>query len=350
MQTKVPPRIAIIGAGSVGCFIGGCFAASRTAVIMLGRDRIKHQIQQSGLRITDYLGRDHYVTIDALNFTTELTDISSADFVLITVKSGDTLTTAEQIKPHLNANAVVISLQNGVRNAGIIKSVLAKHQVVKGMVPFNVLNIGSGHFHRGTQGNLAIEASAGEHKYLVTSLHKAMLPVSVYQDITAVQWGKLIMNLNNSVNALSGIPLLEQLNHRGYRNIMAKVIDEALNAMRAANIKPARTGNVMPALMPFILKLPNFLFKRIAKAMLTIDPKARSSMYEDFVLKRTTEIDYLNGEILHLAALNGMSTPVNSVIVKLVKNAEVKQQGSPHLSAEFLNRAIDEQTEDKNHA
>jgi 2-dehydropantoate 2-reductase len=139
---------------------------------------------------------------------------------------------------------------------------------------------------------------------------------------------------------LSGAPLLEQLNNQEYRKVMAKVIAEALKVMKVAGIKPARTGKVIPKLMPFILSLPNWLFKRVASATLKIDPKARSSMYEDFELRRKTEIDYLNGEIVRLASALDIEAPVNQAIVNLVKDAEQKRYGSPKLSAEHLHSAI----------
>ena len=70
------------------------------------------------------------------------------------------------------------------------------------------------------------------------------------------------MNLNNAVNALSGIPLKSQLGNREFRLVMAKVLSEALAVLKAEGITPARTGKVIPRLMPAIMKLPNFLFNR----------------------------------------------------------------------------------------
>lgn len=78
----------------------------------------------------------------------------------------------------------------------------------------------------------------------------------------------------------------------------------------------------------------------MANVTLKIDPKARSSMYEDFELKRKTEIDYLNGEIVSLAMNLGIKAPINEVIVNLVKDAEQKQHGSPKLSAEYLQNLV----------
>ena len=149
-------------------------------------------------------------------------------------------------------------------------------------------------------------------------------------------WGKLVMNLNNSINALSGISLLEQLHDRQYREVLALSIKEALVVLAAANIQPKRTGKIVPRLAAVLLQLPNFIFTRIAQSMLKIDPQARSSMYDDLMKGRVTEIDYLNGEIIALGRNHGIETPINNKIYQLIKTAESSASGSPMLSGEHL--------------
>ncbi|WP_412972590.1 2-dehydropantoate 2-reductase [Glaciecola sp. MF2-115] len=333
-------NIAIVGAGSIGCYIGACLNAAGFSTTLIGRERIRNQIIEHGLRVTDWRGRDSVRSIEQIQFSLSMNAISNADYILLTVKSGDTESAAKSIREHAKASAVILSFQNGTQNAAILKSNLPHHKVIKAMVPFNVLNNGEGHFHCGTEGNLAIEANNDEHADLILAFERANLPVDLYENIEGVQWGKLIMNLNNAVNALSGVPLLEQLNNRSYRLVMKEVIAEALAVLRVAGIKPARTGKVIPSLMPYILALPNFLFKRVASATLKIDPQARSSMYEDLMLNRKTEIDYLNGEIVSLAKQHGVSAPVNQSIVNLIKTAEQEQDGSPMLSAKRIQNVI----------
>jgi len=333
-------KIAIVGAGSVGCYLGGCLTANGIDVILVGRERIQKQLTEHGLNVTDWKGRDDTMQIEQLQFSVLMDSVADADYILLTVKSGDTESAAQSILQYAKSSAVIVSFQNGTQNVATLKTKLPNHKILKAMVPFNVLNNGKGQFHCGTEGNLAIEAKEGDYATLINALKQANLPVTLHEDIEGVQWGKLIINLNNSVNALSGIPLLEQMNNREYRLVMTKVIAEALAVMKVAGIKPARTGKVIPSWMPHILALPNWLFKRVASATLKIDPKARSSMYEDFALKRKTEIDFLNGEIVSLAKKYGVSAPVNQCIVNLVKDAEQKQSGSPMHTPEVLKNAI----------
>jgi 2-dehydropantoate 2-reductase len=157
---------------------------------------------------------------------------------------------------------------------------------------------------------------------LVTALRAAGLAVEPRTDMAAVQHAKLLMNLNNAVNALSGLPLREQLGRRAYRRCLALCQGEALAVFRAAGITPARLGPTPPAVTPYVLGLPDAVFRRVAAASLRIDAHARSSMWEDLRRGRPTEIDALQGEIVALAAAHGLTAPANARLAALVREAE----------------------------
>jgi len=335
-KTQQHPHIVILGAGSIGCYVGGCLNNSGAQVSFIGRERLHTVISQHGMRLTDWQGRQNKIAPEQISFSISEQTMAQADIILVTVKSGDTQAAAQSIAKHTSTDTLIVSFQNGISNAKTLQQHLPDHTILSAMVPFNVFNKGNGHFHCGTEGHLAIEDKLGIAKPLVNELNEAGLPVDLYDDITGVQWSKLVMNLNNAVNALSGVPLVDQLNNKLYRKTMAKVIQEALTVLNQANIALVRNGKVIPALLPYILSLPTWLFKRVAKAMLKIDPSARSSMYEDLTLGRKTEIDYLNGQIIALAKQHGIQTPVNTTIVKLIKDAEQKAQGSPKIQASDL--------------
>ena len=344
-ETANKPNIVVLGAGSIGCYLGGCLLSAGANVTLIGRARLKDQVAQSGLTVTDWRGRNTTLSPSEVNFIENAAVMTNADFILVCVKSGDTHEAASLIAQYghngeLGTYPIIISFQNGVRNGEVLSKSLPNYKIMKGMVPFNVFGQGKGHFHCGTEGNLCIEDDSGKAGDLVTLFERADLPVNVYKDLSSVQWGKLLMNLNNAVNALSGRLLLEQLNDNAYRKVMAVVLKEALAVMSAAGIEPAKTGKVIPKLMPYIMSLPNFLFKKVAAATLKIDPQARSSMYEDLALNRKTEVDYLNGEIVALGLAHHVNTPANAAIVKLIKAAESAKNGSPNMSASELQQAI----------
>jgi 2-dehydropantoate 2-reductase len=200
------------------------------------------------------------------------------------------------------------------------------------MVPFNVVQTaGEGQaprFHRATSGMLLISAGIED---LRDYLNVPGLPVAERADMPAVLWGKLLLNLNNALNALSGLPLATQLADRRWRLLLAAQIEEALAVLTAAHVRPARIEGVPPRAIPAILRLPDPLFRLLARRMLAIDPEARSSMWDDLQRRRTTEIGYLQGAILALAAQMHVPAPLSERIMSLVKAAEEARAGSPKL-------------------
>lgn len=332
-------KIAILGAGSIGCYLGGCLASVGIDVTLIGRKRMQQQLHTHGLTLTDWRGRHDYLVPTKLHYSLDFNELADADFILVTVKSGDTQSVAKDIAQHVKPSAVIVSFQNGVTNGDVLQQQLPNLMVLSGMVPFNVLTKGEGKLHCGTEGNLAIEDPANISEKLIDALTVAGLCVDIHNDLTNIQWTKLLLNLNNAINALSGVPLLEELSDRTYRRLLAQAIREALIVFKAAGIKPVKSGKVIPQIIPWVLSLPTWLYKIVASSMLKIDPTARSSMYEDFMLGRPTEIDYLNGAIVQLAKTHRVSSPVNSAITQLVKE-NVGKKGSPNLSSAFLKKEI----------
>src|SRR5262249_10273988 len=153
-----------------------------------------------------------------------------------------------------------------------------------------------------------------------------------------VQWGKLVVNLNNSVNALAGVPIKEMLGQRDYRRVMAACIREGVDACARAKIRLKLEQPLPPSWIPSLMRLPDAIFRALARPMLTVDPQARSSMWDDLSRGRKTEVDALNGEIVRLAARLGGAAPVNAKIVELVHAAE--NGGTRDIGAIELRRLV----------
>lgn len=321
--------IVVAGAGSIGCFVGGMLASVGHKVALLARPRIISEISKNGLRLTSFEGLDRHVTADRLLMSDASSIFSGADIVLVTVKSADTAAMAQEIARHAPADATVVSLQNGVSNAAILRDALDGRRVLSGMVPFNVISLGEGRFHRATSGDIAIEQDAAGTAEQLSIPELMMRPTA---NMLGVQWGKLLLNLNNALNALSGLPLREQLSQRQWRCLLADQMGEALVAMRADGIVPVSSTPIPAGLAPYLLRLPDALFRLLAGRTIKIDPQARSSMWEDLQRHRLTEIDYLQGVIIGIAAKHGLQVPLTRRIVDLIKNAERRGEGSPGLT------------------
>lgn len=315
------PQICIFGAGSIGCYIGGRLAATGSTVSFIGREKLAAKAQALGLRLTDYLGAELRLAPEAVRFATTAEAAGQADLVLVTVKSAGTEQAAQTLAQVLKPQAVLISFQNGLHNAEVLRAGLPGRTVLTGMVPFNVVHRGAGAFHQGSEGALEVE----DHPALAPFLplfERAGLPLLRHGDMRSVLWAKLLLNLNNAVNALSNLPLKEELSQRAYRRCLALAQAEALGLLDAAGIKPARLTPVPPRWIPRLLDVPDFLFRRLASKMLAIDPLARSSMWDDLQAGRKTEVDYLNGEVLRLASKLNRAAPVNAKLVALILEAE----------------------------
>jgi len=319
-------RVGILGAGSIGCYIGGRLAATGSDITFIGRDRIGDQLRSHGLRLTDYRGGDLQVPAAKVQFSAAASAIAAeamaaTDAVLLTVKSAATEQAARELAPKLKPGTLLISFQNGLRNAQILREQLPHCSVLAAMVPFNVINRGNGVFHQGSEGELEIQQHSALAP-LATLFARAGLPLKTHIDLLPVQWAKLLLNLNNPVNALAGIPLKAQLSQRDYRRCVALAQQEALRLLDNAGIKPAKLTPLPARWIPQLLCVPDFLFTRLASKMLAIDPLARSSMWEDLEAGRTTEIDWINGEIVRLAQSQNLHAPVNEKLIGLIREAE----------------------------
>lgn len=314
-------QICVFGAGSIGCYVGGRLAATGTHVTFVGRERLGKELRSHGLHLTDYRGADLKVAPVSVDFAIDPSAAAGADLVLVAVKSAGTAEAGAELAKVLKRDAIVVSFQNGLHNAEVLRSALPSRVVLTGMVEFNVVNRGGGAFHQGSEGGLESQDHPDLAQFL-PAFAAAGLPLKRHAQMLAVQWAKLLLNLNNAINALSNIPLKEELSQRAFRQSLALAQREGLDLLDAAGIKPAKLTPLPPHLLPKMLGVPDFIFQRLASKMLAIDPLARSSMWEDLQAGRTTEVDWLNGEVVRFAKELGRSAPVNAKLVELVRGAE----------------------------
>ncbi|WP_458232662.1 2-dehydropantoate 2-reductase [Roseateles sp. P5_E8] len=328
--------VLVMGAGSVGCFIGGLTQLAGVPVHFVGRPRVLAGLRKNGLRLTDQDGLDRRIPPLQLRLHEEAPAGLKPDLVLLCVKSGATAEAATALALTLPEGSTVISLQNGIANAAQARAVAPQLRWHAGMVPFNIAELSAGHYHRGTAGALAAEGGAADVALAAwqTALARVGMPLKLHADLAPVQWGKLLLNLNNPVNALSGRPLREELLERGYRRVLAALQQEALDLLDAAQRPVAQLTPLPPRRLLMMLRLPTPLFRLAAARMLRIDAQARSSMADDLSAGRTTEIDALCGEVVRLAQSLHRSAPRNARMQALVEASPKRRR--PYSPAELL--------------
>ncbi len=308
-------KLAVFGAGAIGCWVGGRLAAGGADVTLIGRPRVLDELRD-GLKLSDL---DGTVWTVHPKLATDVAAAREADIVLVTVKSAATANAARELAGQ--GSAVIVSLQNGIANAEALRAALPGRVVLAGMVPFNVARTEPGHYHRGTSGNLMVEAHPTVEPFVI-ACRNAALPLETRSDMPAVLWGKLVMNLNNAINALSGKPLLDELADRSFRRCLAAAQTEALDLLEAAQQPVAKLLALPPRWVARVLPMPDWAFRRIAQRVAAVDPQARSSMQDDFTAGRPTEIEFLQGELVRLAKQLGRRAPINAKLVALVRAAE----------------------------
>ena len=336
-------KIGIIGAGAIGCYLGGRLRANGADVVFWGRPRVKAELETAGLTLVDAAGgaATSKVAPGEVDFVLEAGGLAACDVGLVCVKSAQSGEVAQDLAAVLPETALFVSMQNGLGNADALRKELPRHTVLGGIVGFNVVWRDGGTFRRATSGPLLIESHADPRvSALAGALRSADLETEVVDDIRAKQWSKLVMNLSNAVSALTGAPTQELIFDASYRRIVRAVMVEALDLIKRAGHVPSKVGPLPVQLFPTLLALPSALLKVVARIQVKIDPEARSSMWEDLTQRRLTEVDYLNGEIVRLAESLGTTAPINKRIIELVRQAEQAGKGPPNLSADELWRAV----------
>jgi 2-dehydropantoate 2-reductase len=325
--------IGVAGAGSIGCFVGGMLVAGGRRIALLARPRVIAEIDANGLQPTSFEGFDRTIDANAFTLSDNPSIFADVGVVLVTVKSADTAEMADVIARSAPPDVVVVSLQNGVGNAEVLRNRLPGRRVLGGMVPFNVIALGEGRFHRATSGDIVIEQDdAGT----ADNLSVPGLTMRPTDNIDGVQWGKLLVNLNNGLNALADLPLRQQLAQRPWRRLFADQMAEGLAAMRAEGIRPVSPTPIPAGWMPPLLRLPDMIFEAMLGRTMKIDPEARSSMWEDLQRGRRTEIDYFQGVITEIAERRGLDVPLSRRVVELIRKAEAAGKGSPGLTPEQI--------------
>ncbi len=315
-----PPKVAVLGAGSVGCFIGGCWQAAGLPVSFIGRPSIAEDIRANGLTVSDYSGWQ--TQLRQVDYRTDPRGLAEADIIVLTVKSAATAAAAKEIGVNARKGTLVISFQNGVGNFDVLRQELGDWvEIASGLVPYNVAYLGGGRFHKGVAGNLYAD-DRPQTRELSQAIGESPASLRLSRNMLGLAWGKLLINLNNAVNALSGRTLLDELSERDYRLVVAASQREGLRLLRAARIRPSKLGPVPPGLLPLVIGSPDWLFNNVFLKAWKIDERARSSMADDLAAGRKTEVDYLNGELVALAERLGTEAPVNRAIVSLIRWAE----------------------------
>ena len=216
-------RVGVLGAGAIGGYLGVRLSAAGARVTLVGRRALVEQADQL-----------HAIALDgtevrpdpSLAVTEDPAALEEAEVVLVTVKSGATAEAGQLVAAHAGPDATVVSFQNGLRNAAILREALGP-RVVAGMVSFNVIREQEGaRLVQATRGPLVSGIGEGLHaarvRQLAARFEAGDLPLRRHEHVEDVLAGKMLLNLNNGICAATGLPIAESLRSRDARWCLAR--------------------------------------------------------------------------------------------------------------------------------
>jgi 2-dehydropantoate 2-reductase len=303
MAGSVEPRVAVVGAGAVGCYFGGMLARAGVPVTFIGRQPHVEAMERNGLHIEGLRVRERV----AVRASTDIAAAGGTDLILFCVKTTATSAAARDLSPHLRYGAVVVSLQNGVDSVERIREA-AGLDASQAAVYVGAEMSAPGVVHHTARGDLVVAAGC---EAIAALFERAQVPCRVSADIRAELWTKMMLNCAmNAISALARTSYGAIVHDAGSRELMRMAIDEGVAVARAEGVAlDARA----------LMEAANRLGESAGATF--------SSTAQDLLRGKPTEIDSLNGYLVRRGVQCGIATPVNQTLHVLVKLAEARADG-----------------------
>jgi len=326
-------KSVVYGAGAVGSVLGARLFNADKNVVLVARPNHTAAINQKGLKITGI--EDYTIPIPA---SADPSIVNEADLIFLTVKAQDTELAVEEFAPFLRDSAVVISLQNGVRNPDLIARIVGEDRTIPGIVRLSATYLNPGEVIYTHDGICIIGERTGmitERLKWICDYMTSGVPTRMSTIIEAELWGKLVMNLLNVPFALTGLPFPKGFEDKYLRLITIAAMNEGMNTVEAAGIR-AEYHN----LIPFLKILENEA--RITD-WLSNEPSTKFQRYvsthQSVIKGKEGESSFLTGEIVHLGEKIGIKTPINSYLIYLIQE-QTKRASLKYLSSQEIWQAL----------
>lgn len=305
----------IFGAGAIGTYIGGNLILHGQNVVFLEQPEVATQLKERGLRL-NILGQEHRILHpDVYSSLPDVLALATFDVAIFALKSYDTQTVLELLRPYSSSLPPVLCLQNGVENEPALEMILGKNKVIAGTVTSAV--------RRRAAGDILLErlrgvGVAGDHplsSQIVQAFSDAGLNARLYLFPLAMKWSKMLTNLlANASSAILDVTPADILNHPGLYRVEIDQLREAIAVMRGLHIQTVNLPGTPVRVFSWIV---NNLSPTLSRPLISrIAGRGRGqkmpSFHIDLHLGRgKSEVDYLNGAVVRFGERLHIPTPVN---------------------------------------
>ncbi len=290
-------KILVLGAGAIGSFYGTKLSKLND-VALVARQKHAGEINKNGLKVIGL--EDNTYTVKAI---TKIEKIEDNTLILLTTKVYDSEKAISDIKDLIKKDTIILCLQNGLYSEDIVKKIVKdKCLVLRGITNYGVVFFEPGIIENNNDGATSIEKS-DVSKDLADNFDKCELNCHVSENINQEVWKKLILNcVLNPITTILRIKNGEMVNEN-LNPLKKLVIDECLKVAEKENVK-------------FDIDFVKMINKRVKGS------KNISSMQQDIIKGKKTEIDYLNGAVVELGKKYGIKCPVNEGLIMIVRGME----------------------------
>ena len=306
-------KIYFLGAGALGCAIGGTLAAAGSDVTLIDPFQAHvDAINRDGLRMK--IGDSERVV--RVRAALDCAKLEAPDLLIVLVKSFHTRAAIEGARDIVGPDTAVMSLQNGLGHEEILSEAVGAGHVLAGKTYVGGVMLGPGHVIAGTQGKRTvigeIDGRVSERAVAIAAeFERAELPCEVSDNILGAMWDKLLINV--STGALSGITGQVYGSLYAVPEIEAAAIAAVAEAMTVAEASGVKLS----------IKAPRDAWLMAAQGL---PYEFKTSMLQSLERGSITEIDFINGAVVRIGRKYNIPTPVNQTLVAAIKGIECRME------------------------
>lgn len=307
-------KIAVFGAGAVGCYLGGRLAQSVDEVIFIARGKHLQAMKKNGLKV-DSINGDF--TVNPVRVTDNPEDVGIVDMVLVTVKAWQVSDAAKSMKPMVGPETYVLPIQNGVEAPSQLAAILGNEHVLGGLCAFISYVVEPGHIcHAGTNPIIRfgeLDNSRSDRVNLLNDMFERTpgITANIPSDINVAMWQKfLLITAWSGLGAITRVPVGIFRSQPETRQLLEKTMIEIYEVARARNIDLPE--NVIAKTLEFIDALPS---------------GGTASMQRDIMDGKPSELESQAGAVVRLGQEVGIDTPVSNLIYSSLLPMERQARG-----------------------